>query len=234
MQNESKEVVDKHFGNTTLLVVAHPDDETMFFGPTIVNLVKNNKSLVILCLTNGDADGLGQQREQEFSKVIEAFGSKVTLNLIKDPKLPDSIVRDWDKIQVANYIQNQIVTHHTPIKTLITFDSYGVSGHINHRSIYQATIDLKDKSKDLITSLLVLKSISIWRKYTFFLDSISTTLSKYLYSKEDSTVRLGINLAEHYSLKQTLKLHHSQIAWFRQLYMIFSRYMFINEFEYIV
>lgn len=37
-----------------LFVIAHPDDESMFFGPTIVSLTKRNDCQVyLLCLSNG-------------------------------------------------------------------------------------------------------------------------------------------------------------------------------------
>jgi len=38
-----------------LLVVAHPDDEAMFFTPTIQSLQGQCSSIVILCLSNGEA-----------------------------------------------------------------------------------------------------------------------------------------------------------------------------------
>lgn len=37
-----------------LFVTAHPDDECMFFGPTILNLIKNgNCTIYLLCLSTG-------------------------------------------------------------------------------------------------------------------------------------------------------------------------------------
>lgn len=37
-----------------LLVIAHPDDECMFFGPTILNFTKKNDAVVyLLCLSTG-------------------------------------------------------------------------------------------------------------------------------------------------------------------------------------
>lgn len=37
----------------TLIVIAHPDDESMFFGPTIISLIKRNCQVFLLCLSNG-------------------------------------------------------------------------------------------------------------------------------------------------------------------------------------
>jgi N-acetylglucosaminylphosphatidylinositol deacetylase len=36
-----------------LLVIAHPDDETMFFAPSLVSLHELGVSVRILCLSNG-------------------------------------------------------------------------------------------------------------------------------------------------------------------------------------
>ncbi len=40
-------------GVTTLLITAHPDDEAMFFGPLIANLVQYNNDIILLCLSQG-------------------------------------------------------------------------------------------------------------------------------------------------------------------------------------
>jgi N-acetylglucosaminylphosphatidylinositol deacetylase len=47
-----------------LIVIAHPDDEAMFFVPTIKYLRKYN-NISLLCLSNGNATGLGRIREKE-------------------------------------------------------------------------------------------------------------------------------------------------------------------------
>lgn len=37
-----------------LIIIAHPDDECMFFGPTVLNFTRNNNCFVyLLCLTTG-------------------------------------------------------------------------------------------------------------------------------------------------------------------------------------
>ena len=43
---------------TVLLVTAHPDDECMFFAPTLASLVATDAELWLLCLSLGaPADG---------------------------------------------------------------------------------------------------------------------------------------------------------------------------------
>ena len=37
----------------TLLVIAHPDDECMFFGPTVQRLQSSSRGVHLLCLSTG-------------------------------------------------------------------------------------------------------------------------------------------------------------------------------------
>lgn len=58
-----------------LIVIAHPDDECMFFGPTITSLRTLTKSKVhVLCLSTGNADGLGTLRKKELVKSCQILG----------------------------------------------------------------------------------------------------------------------------------------------------------------
>lgn len=234
LYKQSPDNVNKLVGNsTTLLIVAHPDDETMFFGPTIINILANNNSLIILCLSNGDFENLGEQREQEFSNVTRALGSNVTLKVIKDSLLPDNIAIDWNVHNVARHIEKQITSYEGQIGTIITFDSYGVSGHSNHRSIFEASKHLKNEL-NLNIDFYVLKSLTLVRKYSSFLDAIVTFMLDYTkIVTQNKDLIMAINLSEYSNLKQILQLHRSQMVWFRQLYMMFSRYMFINNLEYL-
>lgn len=64
-----------------LLVTAHPDDECMFFAPTILKLVEMDRDgtdvragLHSLCLSNGDMNGLGAMREKELQGSLDVLG----------------------------------------------------------------------------------------------------------------------------------------------------------------
>lgn len=49
------------------LLIAHPDDEAMFFAPTVLALTRPElgNHVKILCLSSGDAAGLGETRKRE-------------------------------------------------------------------------------------------------------------------------------------------------------------------------
>jgi N-acetylglucosaminylphosphatidylinositol deacetylase len=74
-------------GKNVLLLIAHPDDEVMFFGPTLIGLTNTTaeNSVSVLCLSNGflslgmllrtgNADGLGSIREKELVDSVRHFG----------------------------------------------------------------------------------------------------------------------------------------------------------------
>lgn len=61
-----------------LVLTAHPDDEAMFFAPSILTLGEHGWDLHAVCLSDGDADGLGAVRKGEL------FGSYEVLGLAQD------------------------------------------------------------------------------------------------------------------------------------------------------
>ena len=66
---------------SVLLIIAHPDDETMFFSPTIQSLSKQG-DVSILCLSQGyhglqgNSEGLGKIRREELEKSCKKLGIK--------------------------------------------------------------------------------------------------------------------------------------------------------------
>lgn len=57
-----------------LLVVAHPDDETIFFGGLLQSY--RRRPWRVICVTDGNADGAGEQRQRDFSAACQALRVK--------------------------------------------------------------------------------------------------------------------------------------------------------------
>ena len=109
---------------SVLLLIAHPDDEIMFWTPTIKYLLSKKIQLKILCLSNGNYNGLGDLREVEFDNVSRELNlfNNVILNV---PELQDDITKKWDSSKVAEMI-DEFMRKNNDIKTIITFDGNGV------------------------------------------------------------------------------------------------------------
>lgn len=85
------------------LIIAHPDDEAMFFTPTLTSL--KNCNIYLLCLSTGDADGLGQTRKKELEKSCDFFGIK-GLEIVDDPSIRDGMKEKWDETIIENYVED--------------------------------------------------------------------------------------------------------------------------------
>lgn len=60
--------------SNVLLLTAHPDDECMFFSPTLLALTRTGSTLFSLCLSAGDQDGLGATRAEELEGSLNVLG----------------------------------------------------------------------------------------------------------------------------------------------------------------
>ncbi|XP_023713340.1 N-acetylglucosaminyl-phosphatidylinositol de-N-acetylase [Cryptotermes secundus] len=209
-----------------LFVIAHPDDECMFFGPVILKLAQQSDcQIFILCLSEGDYNQEGVVRKQELWDSCRILGiPDSNITLCKNSYLPDDPAVRWREDIVANLLLNHIEA--LSIDTVITFDKLGVSRHQNHISIFYATAYLCMEQKlPSYCKAYALESINTLRKYSAMLDiPISYLLSSYWYI---------ISLSDRKILKTAMAAHRSQYVWFRKLYMNFSRYAVINTFKEI-
>ncbi|OGE58553.1 hypothetical protein PENARI_c001G06805 [Penicillium arizonense] len=185
------------------LLIAHPDDEAMFFAPTVLALTKPElgNHLKILCLSTGDADGLGETRKKELQKSALELGlrSESDVFIVDDlARFPDGMDKNWDVGDVASLLASAFApdmaasqkakasgkksagSEKAPTATidvLLTFDQHGISNHPNHRSLYHGAVNflrtlMKDKAGFTCpVTLYTLTTTSIFRKYVGILDA---------------------------------------------------------------
>ncbi|GFF47520.1 probable N-acetylglucosaminyl-phosphatidylinositol de-N-acetylase [Aspergillus udagawae] len=151
------------------LLIAHPDDEAMFFSPTVLALTKPElgNHVKILCLSSGDADGLGHIRKKELQQSAKHLGLRAESDvfIIDDPaRFPDSMTATWSESDVSSLLasafapdlasqsqsqssssaaRKRVAGTGAPTATidvLITFDKHGISNHPNHRSLYHGAV----------------------------------------------------------------------------------------------
>ncbi|XP_071519861.1 N-acetylglucosaminyl-phosphatidylinositol de-N-acetylase [Panulirus ornatus] len=204
-----------------LVVTAHPDDEVMFFGPTILHFTQREGALVyLLCLSTGNYYGQGRIRCQELWASCRLLGmSRENIILYRCDDLPDDPDIMWPTVKTANLINQYL--HALDIDMVVTFDMGGVSGHINHSALFSAIQHLVDEEYLPETcEAFSLDTVNIIRKYSSLLDvPLSYALSSCAFT---------VDCKQHSILQSAMRAHKSQYVWFRKLYMYFSRYVLIN------
>ncbi|KNC80763.1 hypothetical protein SARC_06890 [Sphaeroforma arctica JP610] len=208
-----------------LIVIAHPDDECMFFAPTIISLRKQGRPVHILCLSTGNYNGLGAIRSRELEASCKILGVRQTdCEALDDKRFPDG-PKKWNAQEVASVVAHYIKEN--GIRIVITFDSGGVSEHPNHVSCYDGVRHLADTGKlDTNIKAYSLQSISLWRKYSGCLDVIVSSTSGHSFLAVGSP-------SDVWTAQTAMNEHTSQLVWFRKLYIVFSRYMYFNTLDRI-
>lgn len=219
-----------------LFIIAHPDDETMFFSPTIFS-IKELKSklerkginikLHILCLSNGNFYGQGKIRENEFEKVMLHMKIDKYKLINDESRFPDKDMyyksSDVEE-EIAKYIENE---NDDELSLIFTFDEKGVSKHKNHISCYEGLISyLKNNKKSLMSrkiQVYLLDSYGIIYQYLLQILSFLWFLIKpYGF--------IGFYMLRVY---KSMRLYDSQFFWWRKLHVIVSVYSYFNTFTKI-
>eukprot|EP00656_Telonema_subtile_P038962 TRINITY_DN4411_c0_g1_i5.p2 TRINITY_DN4411_c0_g1~~TRINITY_DN4411_c0_g1_i5.p2 ORF type:complete len:195 (-),score=56.63 TRINITY_DN4411_c0_g1_i5:249-833(-) len=119
-----------------MLVIAHPDDECMFFGPCLALHRRQGTELFVLCLSNGGFAGLGAVREQELLRschnMLQLPAQRV--RCVDAPTLRDGMDAIWAQEQVAALVS--AARKEWGVDAVLTFDAAGVSGHPNHIAVH--------------------------------------------------------------------------------------------------
>ncbi|EPT02193.1 hypothetical protein FOMPIDRAFT_1083095, partial [Fomitopsis schrenkii] len=248
-----------------LLLTAHPDDECMFFAPTLLGLAKSvhrvsgpDRLLEIfsLCLSVGNADGLGTIRRDELGRSLDVLGVPSSRRWVEDRSdLQDNFTAQWDYDTIAAVIRPYVVDN--GITTILTFDAYGISGHPNHVSLAYGAERLLSAlpspasgsiSPPARPRLFTLVSVPLLQKYTGPWAAIlsradfvararsvltQTPISLAQKSAGDRGARPGptfvAGVREYVTALRAMMQHRSQLVWFRWLYVAFSRYMWVND-----
>ncbi|XP_068661503.1 uncharacterized protein [Aristolochia californica] len=211
-----------------LLVVAHPDDESMFFSPTILYLTSMGHNVHVLCMSTGNADGKGSLREEELYKACEVLRVPFRqVKILNHPVLQDGFSNTWSHQLLARVVGDEIAIH--GIDLVITFDSYGVSGHPNHCDVYHGTRLLVSENSRNIEAWK-LTSSSITRKYIGPVDVWFSLLWGLCHPRGQICCILNGHPQQSFL---AMARHASQWVWFRKLFVVFSSYTYINTLQKI-
>lgn len=234
-------------------IIGHPDDEVMFFAPSLLELLKkkHNNHVHLICFSKGDAvdASMGVIRSEELRNSARILGIRDADVTILD-NYADGMNIHWE----ADDIGASLSKHIKDNAVLVTFDEHGVSNHPNHISLYHGVRSFHEnylKRKFPRSRLYVLKSLNFWEKYSFTLLT-NVELFVDLISKHflNSILKLNVNVSffsqvskegppaiRFYSDLNMLSVsyaamaygHFSQMVWFRYGWLIFSRYLTYNH-----
>ena len=257
-----------------LIVIAHPDDESMFFVPAIDALQSSKmcSETHILCCSTGNSEGKGSIRAGELVSSAKVLGIREqNIAILDHYALRDGMHEKWDSLAVATavsaavrkIIESQGNSRKSNLNSnsnsegvcIVTFDAKGISGHPNHSAVFRGVEEFLQSSADLYISsnhfvvCYKLETVSTFRKFSSIFD-ISTSFCIHLLKKALTTCNYnqkndlypksvdwpdillliggGIKLT-HLAMME----HKSQYIWWRQLFVIFSRYSFINTLSRI-
>ncbi|KAI8342729.1 putative deacetylase LmbE-like domain-containing protein [Chlamydoabsidia padenii] len=213
--------------NNLLLLTAHPDDECMFFGPTLTFLqsFSSKTRIHVLCLSTGNADGLGDIRKKELVRSCQKFNiSSSHVKSLDHRELQDGMNNNWSPSLIADLLADHVKKY--KIDTIVTFDDKGVSGHLNHAAAFYGANEYRQTHS---IQLYKLTTISLLRKYVGIVDLMVMAIQNKIQSS--AKVLIISPPFAYLQAHKAMRQHHSQLVWFRWLYVSFSRYMFINELE---
>lgn len=120
---------------------------------------------------------------------------------------------------------------------LLTFDRLGVSSHPNHYSLYYGAKRLLGsvptttgplRAYALVTTPLLVK-YSGWLSMIFKLYPTSYHSGARVATAGLPALRFTAGLPSYLTITRAISQHRSQMVWFRYLYFMFSRYMWIND-----
>jgi N-acetylglucosaminylphosphatidylinositol deacetylase len=171
-----------------VLVIAHPDDESMFFLPFLLyhlsqrqKEIETTTTIWILCLTTGNYDGLGPIRTGELYRTAREYLGVDKIIQIDDANILDHPTQKWSIPYVAKILHESIAStmskNHSDSYSnvqIVTFDEYGVSGHINHIDTHAACRFLFENTNEQ-THPKLHDNMSLW-----VLESIRNPILKYL------------------------------------------------------
>ncbi|MBI2523335.1 PIG-L family deacetylase [Candidatus Woesearchaeota archaeon] len=147
-----------------LVVVAHPDDETIWMGGTLLKNCNNWDTTILSLCRKDDLD-----RAPKFKKVCEIFNAKSFMSDLEDEKLDEIPLEEATKrIKELSGVYDKIFTH----------GKNGEYGHIRHKDVHNA---VNQMLRDNSLSCKELCYFSYQKK------------GKYAYPKKDSDMFIYLN-----------------------------------------
>lgn len=130
----TNEVLDslKLDGYDNLMIVAHPDDETLWGGG---HLLKEN--YLVVCLTNAKTYQYGDQRANELKKALKKTGDKGIIMYYPDYRGRSAVRDNWDSSKKNIKKDMEKLLSYKNWKKVVTHNKRGEYGHAHHKMTNQ-------------------------------------------------------------------------------------------------
>lgn len=235
---------------SVLLVTAHPDDECMFFAPSVAALRRAGLRVLLLCLSTGDAQGLGRTRARELRHAAAVMGidAETDVACVDDPLLRDGMDTQWATGAVAAHVKrcvaaweaNGSCADHTGdgagdgavgdaradaggVRRLLVDKvlTFDEGGVSGHGNHAACARGATAAAAELGIPTLQLVTTSWLRKYGGVADAALSALDALLRGDE---LCVSTPVAAHRAMQQ----HRTQYVWWRRAYVVLSRYTTLN------
>lgn len=150
---------------------------------------------------------------------------------------PDAV---WPEQLVARTTAAYVTAHDAAV--VLTFDGYGVSGHPNHIAVHRGIKwGLQPGRPCAETGAVFLELLSL-PVAVKFLGLLEAAMHRHGCvgaepgggggaASASATVHFFAGPADVAAVWAAMRAHWSQLVWFRRLYLVFSRYVYVNSFR---
>jgi N-acetylglucosaminylphosphatidylinositol deacetylase len=218
-----------------LLVIAHPDDEAMFFSPALAHF---GPTASILCLTAGCAGGDSGVRRGELAASAAALGvSTGRVMVCAHPRVRDGMKETWDGDAAAALVAAEVRRARPSL--VLTFDSGGVTGHVNHAAACRAVLRAAVGGGAAWPATYALRTVPLHRR--FLCGGLEAAGAAWGGARGapprreapyPSLLLLCAQGAWPWARAHAaMCAHASQYVWHRRLWVAFSAYTFVNVLD---
>ena len=128
--------INKQSSKSVAIIVAHPDDETLWAGGTILTHPRWNCFIISLCRKND------QDRAPKFYEVLKILGAKGNMGDLDDEPEQKPLTNEVVELAILNLLPQ------THFDLIITHNPQGeYTKHLRHEEISRAAISLWNKGK---------------------------------------------------------------------------------------
>lgn len=173
-KNEKLFNKDEMLKSDNLMIVAHPDDETLWGGNHLMK-----ESYYIVCLTNKDND----RRKKEFEKMLEMTNSNGVI--LDYPDKVNGEISNWEnEIDEINEDLNYVINFKNWDK-IVTHNELGEYGHIQHIMTNEITYKLTNNNLYVFeyhntgNKYLTKEELSIKKNILSIYESQFSTITKF-------------------------------------------------------